>query len=540
MDDAITRWLFGTSHKDVGTLYLLFRGAVGCLRTGLSICLRRELALPGSLAWDGQTYNVRLTAHGVLMVLFVVLPRLVGGLGNWLLPLCVGASEVAFPRINRLSLWLLPRSLGLVLRGRFRETGAGTGWTLYPPLRGLAGHPGIRVDLSLFGFHLAGLSSILGARNLLATRINIRAPGLSLRRLPLFVWAQVVTRILILLVMPVFRGAVTMLLLERTRSFVFFDPARGGDPVLYQHLLWFMGHPEVYVLILPAFGVVSHVLARRCRTPVLGTSAMVAALWTIGFTGLLVWGHHMLTVGLDVDTRAYFTAATLVIAVPSRCKVFNWLATLRGTRVALRTSVLWCVGFVALFTVGGLTGVILANAGLDVALHDTTYVVGHFHYTLSLGSVFGLLARIYHWWPTITGLALSERGGHLHLWLFFRGTNLTFLPMHWLGLRGMPRRIPDYPDAYRGWNIVSTRGSLLSLRSFAVLLGVLLASWIHGEKVGEGDPRWGRTRLTLDAATSSPVTSHTFVSQPPWRVHPHVQRGSVLKTTAWRLYGFVA
>ena len=525
----------------MGTLYLLLRRVVGCLRSGLSLCLRRELALPGTLLWDGQTYNVRLTAHGVLIVFFVVLPRLVGGLGNWFLPLCVGASEVAFPRVNSVRLWLLPRSLGLVLRGRLREVGAGTGWTFYPPLRGLAGHPGLRVDLSLFGFHLAGLSSILGARNLLATRVTIRAPGLGVRRLPLFVWAQLVTRILILLVMPVFRGAVTILLLEHTRSLVFFDPARGGDPVLYQHLLWFIGHPEVYVLILPAFGVVSHVLSRRCRTPVFGTSAMVAAIWTIGLTGLLVWGHHIFTVGLDVDTRAYFTAATLVIAVPSRCKVFNWLATLRGTRVALRTPVLWCVGLIALFTVGGLTGVILANAGLDVALHDTTYVVGHFHYTLSLGSVFGLFARIYHWWPKITGLTLSERGGHLHFWLFLRGTNLTFLPMHWLGLRGIPRRIPDYPDAYRGWNRVATRGSFLSLISFAIFLGVLRSSWIAGEKVREGDSQWRRTRLTLERAMKSPATSHTFLRGAPLRLKGSPTNSLCrIKQISWISLGFVA
>jgi cytochrome c oxidase subunit I len=545
MGSFLSRWVFGTSHKDIGILYLLFRRLAGVVRTRLSILIRLELRSPGRQVFrgSGQLYNVVITAHGILMVFFVVLPRLVGGFGNWLLPIFVGASEMAFPRINGIAFWALPVSLLLLVDSRLVERGAGTGWTAYPPLSGMRGHPGISVELVIFSFHISGARSILGARNMLATTMNMRVAGMTWLRIPLFVWRIAVTSVLLILAMPVFRGAITMLLVERTGSLVFFDPAGGGDPVLYQHLFWFMGHPEVYILILPRFGIVSHVLAAGARKPVFGYVGMVFAMAGIGVLGFLVWGHHMYTVGLDVDTRAYFTAATLVIAVPTGIKIFSWVATLWGGVVRFRAPVLFCVGFLVLFTVGGVTGVILANAGLDIVLHDTYYVVAHFHYVLSMGAVFGIFAGVYFWFPKLTGLTLSEVGGQAHFWLFFLGVNLTFFPMHFLGLRGMPRRIPDYPTIYRGWNRVASFGSLISVRSVVVFFATVAARWIYGEK-SRGNPwtrEWGRTAQTLEWRLPSPRPAHTFIERAPyavdWAQHSEEKTAGLLpvKEVLWTL-----
>jgi cytochrome c oxidase subunit 1 len=508
----VIRWLMSTNHKDIGTLYLFFSASAGIIGGVLSLIMRAQLMHPGShIVATGQEWNTIVTAHGLVMIFFTLMPALIGGFGNWFIPILIGAPDMAFPRLNNLSFWLLVPAFGLVMSGMLLGE-SGSGWTLYPPLANRTFQPGIGMDMTLFGLHLAGASSIMASINFITTIFNMRAPGMGMYKLPLFVWAQLVTAFMLLITIPVLAGAITMLICDRLFGTAFFDPAGGGDPVLFQHLFWFFGHPEVYVMILPAFGIVSHVVSTFSRKPIFGYLGMVYAMVAIGFVGSVVWAHHMFVSGIDVDTRAYFMTASMVIAVPTGIKVFSWLATMWGGSIEFKTPMLWALGFIFVFTIGGVTGVVLANAGIDQVLHNTYYVIAHFHYVLSLGSVFAIFAGFYYWIGKMSGHQYPEFWGKAHFWVTFIGVNLTFFPMHFLGFAGMPRRYPDYPEAFAGWNLVASLGSYISGLGILIFLYVVYRTFTAREPVPNN--YWGEGATTLEWTLPSPPPHHTFEELP--------------------------
>ncbi|MCE2728713.1 cytochrome c oxidase subunit I [Sphingorhabdus sp.] len=525
------RWFMSTNHKDIGTLYLIFAIFAGIIGGAISGLMRLELAAPGIQYLQGwasmmagkeasldeayHMWNVLITAHGLIMVFFMVMPAIIGGFGNWFVPLMIGAPDMAFPRMNNVSFWLTVVAFIMLLGSSFvpggTGLGAGTGWTVYAPLS-TSGSVGPAVDMAIFSLHLAGAASILGAINFITTIFNMRAPGMTLHKMPLFVWSVLVTAFLLLLALPVLAAAITMLLVDRNFGGAFFDAAAGGDPVLYQHLFWFFGHPEVYIMILPGFGIISQIVATFSRKPVFGYLGMAYAMVAIGVVGFVVWAHHMFTTGMSVDMKMYFTAATMVIAVPTGIKIFSWIATMWGGSVSFKTPMVWAMGFIFMFTVGGVTGVVLANGGLDDNLHDTYYVVAHFHYVLSLGAVFSLFAGFYYWFGKMSGRHLNEFLGHLHFWVFFIGVNVLFFPMHFLGNSGMPRRYPDYPEAFAYWNGVASMGYAIMAVGILIFFVNVIWSLLAGRRAE--DNYWGEGATTLEWTLTSPPPYHQFETLP--------------------------
>ncbi|RRQ22112.1 cytochrome c oxidase subunit I [Thiohalobacter thiocyanaticus] len=505
---GLSRWLFTTNHKDIGTLYLLFALLMFFVGGSMAMAIRAELFEPGLQFVNPMFFNSLTTMHALVMIFGAVMPAFVG-LANWLIPMMIGAPDMALPRMNNWSFWILPFAFTLLLSTFFMEGGAPAGgWTIYPPL---VLQTGDAFPFLIFAIHLMGISSIMGAINVVVTILNMRAPGMTMMKMPLFVWTWLITAYLLIAVMPVLAGAVTMLLTDKFFGTSFFTAAGGGDPVMFQHIFWFFGHPEVYIMILPAFGIVSQIIPTFARKPLFGYSSMVYATASIAFLSFIVWAHHMFTVGMPLAGELFFMYATMLIAVPTGVKVFNWVSTMWRGSMTFETPMLFALGFVVMFTIGGFSGLMLAIAPVDFQYHDTYFVVAHFHYVLVTGAVFAIMAGAYYWLPKWTGNMYNETLGKWHFWLSTISVNVLFFPQHFLGLAGMPRRIPDYSIQFAEFNMIS------SLGGFAFGLSQLLFVYIVFSTIRGGaratDEVWDNPE-GLEWTLSSPPPYHSFTTAP--------------------------
>jgi cytochrome c oxidase subunit 1 len=502
------RWLFATNHKDIGTMYLWFSFAMLIVGGINALLLRSELFQPGLQILRPEVFNQLTTMHGLIMVFGAIMPAFVG-FANWQVPLMIGASDMAFARMNNFSFWLLPVAAALLIVSYAVPGGAtAAGWTLYAPLSVQMG-PGM--DLAIFAVHIMGASSIMGSINIITTILNMRAPGMSLMKMPMFVWTWLITAYLLIAVMPVLAGAITMILTDRHFGTSFFNAAGGGDPVMYQHIFWFFGHPEVYIMILPAFGIISEVIPTFARKKLFGYSSMVYATASIAILSMIVWAHHMFTTGMPVTGQLFFMYATMLIAVPTGVKIFNWVATMWRGSMTFETPMLFAVGFIFVFAMGGFTGLIMAVAPLDIQLHDTYYIVAHFHYVLVAGSLFALFAGTYYWIPKWTGHMYDEKLGKWHFWMSIITFNITFFPMHFLGLAGMPRRYADYPMQFADFNALVTIGAFGFGLSQLIFLWAVVKCIKGGEKAT--DQVW-ESAHGLEWTVPSPAPFHTFETPP--------------------------
>ncbi|OUV62962.1 MAG: cytochrome c oxidase subunit I [Gammaproteobacteria bacterium TMED119] len=505
---SIKRWLFTTNHKDIGTLYLWFSFIMFLIGGVMALVIRTELFQPGLQFVDPQFFNSMTTMHAIMMIFGVVMPAFTG-LANWLIPMMVGATDMALPRMNNWSFWILPFAFLMMLSTLFMDGGGPAGgWTLYPPLTLQTGDALPFVILSM---HFMGLSSIMGAINVIATILNMRAPGMTLMKMPLFVWTWLITAYLLIAVMPVLAGGITMLLTDKFFGTSFFNAAGGGDPVMFQHIFWFFGHPEVYILILPSFGVVSSIIPTFARKPLFGYASMVYATGSIAFLSFIVWAHHMFTVGMPLAGELFFMFATMLIAVPTGVKVFNWIATMWRGAMTFETPMLFALGFIVMFTIGGFSGLMLALAPVDFQYHDTYFVVAHFHYVLVPGSIFAIIASVYYWLPKWCGNMYSEGMGKAHFWLSTIFVNLTFFPMHFVGLAGMPRRIPDYALQFSDYNMIATIGAFGFGLSQLLFLYIVIKAIRGGEKATS--QVWDHAE-GLEWTLASPAPYHSFVTPP--------------------------
>ncbi len=509
---GITRWLFSTNHKDIGTMYLWFAFTMFLIGGAMAMVIRAELFAPGLQVVDPQFFNMMTTMHGLIMVFGAIMPAFVG-LANWMIPMMIGAPDMALPRMNNWSFWILPVAGTMLVSTMFMEGGGPAfGWTFYAPLS--TTFAPASTDFFIFSIHLLGFSSIMGAINVIVTILNMRAPGMNLMKMPMFVWTWLITAFLLIAVMPVLAGAVTMMLTDRHFGTSFFDAAGGGDPVMFQHIFWFFGHPEVYIMILPAFGIISHIIPTFSRKPLFGYSSMVYATASIAFLSFIVWAHHMFTVGMPVAGELYFMYATIMIAVPTGVKVFNWVATMWKGSLSFEIPMLWALAFVILFTIGGFSGLMLGVAPVDTQYHDTYFVVAHFHYVLVTGALFSIIAGVYFWLPKWTGHMYNLKLATFHFWWSVIWVNVLFFPQHFIGLAGMPRRIPDYATQFADWNMISSIGG------FAFGLGQLLFLYIVVSTIRGGEKAstevWDGSD-GLEWTVPSPAPFHTFATAPEVR-----------------------